>query len=157
MPFDTFLGIWGQANSQQQQGANNGAGAVGQGQTGVFGIQAAQLAMNDPVHREQIIPVNYAPQMRLGYSTAPVRRENVDAVSAVKKLANNWVAEGLDIKEIVVSKETMVKLQSRMGYSSLHTRSDSVLSISTAMGVIKFTCEDDKPSFDLGKYMETVE
>lgn len=162
------------AAAQGQAQAGGGAGGAGQVGAAIQGqaIQAQNInefAGNPWVGEVRLGHYNYVvanpfENMGIQYRAAAPRQRHVDAVEAVQNLASSFLMEGLEFTEIVVSRVTMDRLRGRVAQPMMFVGMDGQVNyqipndliINTAMGPIKFICVDDKPKFDLSKYMETV-
>ena len=139
--------------AQQQQLANNAVFNVVIGNQQAFGRGPA----HNPWDQDAI---------QYGYQRAPAPRpRDVNAVQSIYNAANSFTMEGLKFTEIVVSRDTLLRLQGQMApiarfnpqNGDLLPNDDREVNMATPMGIVKFVCADDRPKFDLTKYMETVD
>lgn len=187
MPWLTWFGL-GSTQEQAPQTTLTGvtgnvtattgtAGGGGQGQAGIAGLGALQAQQNTlgNLQYQTIIRNPFADdfggnpwgthqqQMQQNWYVAPPIRRR-DPTEIIYQMGNDWITEGMEFTEMVVSRRTYDRLalqiiaQARM-YDHREMpvepgRQDII--INTAMGPVKIICEERKPTFDLSKYMETV-
>lgn len=178
MPFDYLGAIFGNMPAEAPNGGGGGQAEVAMGQAGVgmqqqnqaFGgivINGQDLVMN---HHQLVIRqgMNGLPEYQAMPQRPAPRAQYVPAAfEAVQDMSAYWLRDGLDFTEIVVPKRTFMRLRDHLGgmrgyqmdvAAGRVAPAIDVLTINTAMGPVKITCEDDrKMSFNLDKYMETVE
>lgn len=167
MPFEFLGDIFGVGNDAaggggQAQVNPQGAAGGGQAQNAAMQVQA-QMGNGGGMRAAQYI--NEMDRVfrvePFGHYVPPIRFRPPDPFDAIQNLASNWLVEGLEFKEIIVSQHTMNQLYNRVQINRPNQAFDrevpTELSINTSMGVVKFICEDSKPKFDLTKYMETVD
>lgn len=157
----------GQASAVQAQNA----GVQGLANTRNIGMQAQ--AINAAMGNNQAFNINYPfvfnqDQYFIPYgerqAPPPLRPRHIDSFEAIHQLSNSWAMEGMQVHEMIVSKDTFAKLYLHVGGARVHlrgelpTRIPISLTINTAIGPIVITCEKNKnESFNLDAYMETVE
>lgn len=163
-----FIGAlfgWGNV----EQGGGNPPVGQAQGQAAALVGQHAVLQQQNAVNYNYVVPnpewginiqqppVRAEQQMPVGFFQVQQRR--MDWKEALDQLSRSFVEEGLEFVEIVVPKETMIRLHTRF-YDGLRNpvyQEASELRYATHMGMVKFVLESSQPKFDLEKYMETLD
>jgi hypothetical protein len=178
MPFgDALRGLIGYAQNQadQQAGAQ---GIAGGGQQAAIG--ATQLQHIADQNQQAFGRYNYIirqdvfgnPEYIAQAPARPAPRPQEyararDYMGALQDIAASWMNEGMEFSEILVPKATYIKLlershRMRRFEPGRPVRENEpprmeVLTIATAMGMVRFVCEENKSKYNLDKYMETVD
>ena len=153
MPQNFFRGLlgWDDVNAAggQAQAAQNQA-IAGQG---LLQYQAVIRNDNGMVWYDR--PIQNVP---------PRRQLPEDGQEALLDFSDTWARLGLELNELIVSKETFMKLYQRMPVLARYVQRNELprhelpeeLNIYTATGCVTIRYEA-KSKFDLQKYMETVD
>lgn len=94
---------------------------------------------------------------RPSYSSQPLRQTSEDYFTPLESFSREWLGEGLTVTEIVVPKDTYMRLISRCRIIAGAEIGMQCLSFYTLGGTIKITPESTKHRFDLEAYLETTE